>query len=48
LEASIEAASERAPLAAEVLKMVAHLGPDAIPKSLAAVLIEETARGESV
>jgi DNA-binding SARP family transcriptional activator/tetratricopeptide (TPR) repeat protein len=33
-KASIRAASRTAPLAADVLEMAAHLGPDTIPKSL--------------
>jgi tetratricopeptide (TPR) repeat protein len=37
---SIEAASADAPLAADVLEMAAHLGPDAIPKSLFLMLVD--------
>jgi tetratricopeptide (TPR) repeat protein len=39
-KASIEAASNDAPLAADVLAMAAHLGPDAIPKSLFNILVD--------
>jgi tetratricopeptide (TPR) repeat protein len=43
---SIHAASAHAPLAADVLKMAANLGPDAIPKALFSVLTEaDTAIG---
>jgi hypothetical protein len=38
--ASIEAAGASAPLAGEVLALAAHLGPDAIPRSLFDVLID--------
>ena len=37
---SIRAASEKEPLAAEVLAMASCLGPDAIPKSLFSVLVD--------
>jgi hypothetical protein len=36
---SIQAATEGAPLAADVLEMASHLGPDTIPKSLFKVLV---------
>ncbi|MGO9901768.1 MAG: tetratricopeptide repeat protein [Solirubrobacteraceae bacterium] len=39
-KASIEAASASAPLAGELLALAAHLGPDAIPKSLFNVVID--------
>jgi NB-ARC domain len=45
-KASIQAASAAAPLATEVLKMAAYLGPDAIPRVLFATLVDaDTARG---
>ncbi len=39
-KASIQAASASAPLAGELLALAAHLGPDAIPKSLFDVVID--------
>jgi tetratricopeptide (TPR) repeat protein len=39
---SIEAACADAPLAGDVLALASHLGPDAIPKSLFATLIDTT------
>jgi tetratricopeptide (TPR) repeat protein len=43
---SLEAASRAAPLAANVLELAAHLGPDAIPKHLFGVLADvDTAHG---
>ncbi|MGI9100393.1 MAG: FxSxx-COOH system tetratricopeptide repeat protein [Solirubrobacteraceae bacterium] len=43
---SIEAASDRVPLAAEALELAAHLGPDAIPKALfGEPAAADTARG---
>jgi hypothetical protein len=45
-KASIQAANKDAPLAADVLEMAGHLGPDAIPKSLFEVLADpDTAIG---
>jgi tetratricopeptide (TPR) repeat protein len=45
-KASIDAAGDAAPLAADALELAAHLGPDAIPKSLFEVLVDtDTARG---
>jgi tetratricopeptide (TPR) repeat protein len=45
-KASIDAARAAAPLAADALELAAHLGPDAIPKSLFEVLVDaDTARG---
>jgi tetratricopeptide (TPR) repeat protein len=41
-KASIQSAGQDAPLAADVLAMAAHLGPDAIPKSLFSVLVHDT------
>lgn len=44
-KASIQLASRDAPLAATVLEMAAHMGPDAIPKSLFMTIIDaDTAR----
>ena len=45
-KASIEAASANANLAADVLAMAAHLGPDAIPKSLFMILIDPNQASE--
>jgi tetratricopeptide (TPR) repeat protein len=45
-KASIQTASKYAPVTADVLEMAAHLGPDAIPKSLFLVLVDaDTAIG---
>ena len=41
-KASIQAASVDAPLAGEVLALASHLGPDAIPRSLFAVLLDRS------
>jgi tetratricopeptide (TPR) repeat protein len=43
---SIAAATSEAPLAGEVLALAAHLGPDAIPKSLMHVLIDAEQPGD--
>jgi hypothetical protein len=44
---SIQAASNGAPLAGDVLEMAAYLAPDAIPKSLFTVLVENTPAGRN-
>ncbi|MGA2008927.1 MAG: FxSxx-COOH system tetratricopeptide repeat protein [Solirubrobacteraceae bacterium] len=44
--ASIAAASARAPRAGDALALAAHLGPDAIPRSLFGVLIDPEQPGE--